>query len=667
MREYRTDIDGLRAIAVLAVALFHGGFGFRGGYVGVDVFFVLSGYLITGLIARDLASGTFSLAAFWERRVRRILPAATVMVVVTLAVGLIVLMPEPAARLGRSAAAQAVLLANVYYTMTADYFGDPSDLLPLLHTWSLAVEEQFYLFFPILLALAWRRGRRFAFAMIVSIALLSLAWSVWQIGFDANGAFYLLPSRAWELLLGSIVAVAPVPSRVPAALRLAASGTGLSAIAYACLEYRASTPFPGLAAAVPTLGTAAILWSESAGLTPFGRMLSFGPLRFVGLVSYSFYLWHWPVLSLTRCAIGEELSPLAAGSALTVSFGLAILSWRFVETPFRRPSPTTSRRTVLVRGLLASVAIGSLGGVIWLSRGLPARWDRETIRFVTGNRGSRALLPARGFDFRSSPPTFGACPGPNPEPTIALWGDSHGLAASEVLSEAAERAGLCGVAFLRTGFPPVPGLWQASNLPRMAEWNDRALEWIERTPSIRHVVLVSRWSISVVPEPGEEIGRLVTDSPGEEITGGSAEVVLGKHLASLVERLERRGIEVWILKEVPYQDLGPEQVAFRASLSDSWDYRGVTREEYARRDAAVQRAFARLEGSRARIIDLSVRLFDGSGTSLVGDADGAFYYDRQHLSPHGARRAIGPIADSLMAEVAKGILPAEPAGRDTPP
>jgi peptidoglycan/LPS O-acetylase OafA/YrhL len=666
VREYRTDIDGLRAIAVLAVALFHGGFGFRGGYVGVDVFFVLSGFLITGLIARDLAAGTFSLAGFWERRVRRILPAATVMVLVTLAVGLLVLMPDPAAKLGRAAVAQTFMLANVYYAITADYFAGPSELLPLLHTWSLAVEEQFYVFFPLVLALAWRRGRRFATGTLVVLAFVSFAWSVHQIGIDADDAFYLLPSRAWELLLGSIVALAPVPTRVPAPLRLVATGGGLVAIAYACVEFRASTPFPGAAAAIPCLGTALVLWSESAGLTAFGRMLSFGPLRFVGLVSYSFYLWHWPALSLARCVLGEELSPIAAGSALAVSFGLAVLSWRFVETPFRRPSGRISRQSVLVRGALASVALAAVGAGIWLAQGLPARWDQETTRFVRGTKGSRALLPSASFDFRS-PPRFGACDGSATEPTLVLWGDSHGLAASEVLAEAAERAGLCGAAFLRTGFPPVPGLWRVCTEPSSAAWNDRVLEWIESTPSIRHVVLASRWSVSVVPEPGDEVGRLVIDSVDDEATGESAEATLGRHLAALVERLEHRGIEVWIVKEVPYQDLGPEQVAIRASLGAAWDFHGVTREEHDARDAAVRRAFAALAGSRARIIDPSGNLFDESGASLVGDPDGSFYYDRQHLSPHGARRAIGPIADSLVAAASDTSLAAEPIGGEASP
>jgi peptidoglycan/LPS O-acetylase OafA/YrhL len=166
VREYRTDIDGLRGIAVLAVVLFHAGFGLHGGYVGVDVFFVLSGFLITGLIARDLETGSFSLAGFWERRVRRILPAATVMVVVTLAAGLLLLMPEPTARLGRAAAASSVMLANVHYFATSSYFEDPSELLPLLHIWSLAVEEQFYVLFPLLLVFAWRRGRSVALGAV---------------------------------------------------------------------------------------------------------------------------------------------------------------------------------------------------------------------------------------------------------------------------------------------------------------------------------------------------------------------------------------------------------------------------------------------------------------------------------------------------------------------
>jgi peptidoglycan/LPS O-acetylase OafA/YrhL len=666
MREYRQDIDGLRAIAVLSVALYHAGFGFHGGYVGVDVFFVLSGFLITGLIVRDLEAGSFSLAGFWERRVRRILPAATAMVLVTLAVGLVVLMPEPAAKLGQAAAAQAFMVANVYFERTTGYFDDPSELLPLLHTWSLAVEEQFYVFFPLVLALAWRGGRRLAFATVVLLAFASFAWSVRQVERDQDAAFYLLPSRAWELLLGAIVALAPAPGQVSRPFRTVTSVAGLVAIGWACLTYRSSTAFPGIAAALPCVGTALILWVEAPGLTPVGRMLSIGPLRFVGLVSYSFYLWHWPALALSRCVLGEELSPIAAGLALAASFGLAVLSWRFVETPFRRPSGLVPRRTVLVRGALASVAIAALGGLWWFSDGWSSRWDAETLRFVSGNRGPRHLLMPSGRDiFRESPPTFGHCAGLGSRPSLVLWGDSHALAASGPLAEAAERAEVCGAAFIRTAQPPVPELWRSGENPKAADWNELVLEWIERTPSVRQVVLIGRWSVLVVPQPDGSTGRLVTDDPDATVDGKSAEEALGRRLAALVDRLASRGISVWIVKEVPFQDLAPEQVAIRSALGDRWDFRGVSRDSHAIKDAAVERAFAAIDRNKARIVDPSENLFDGTGVSLVGNPEGAYYYDRHHLSPRGARLAMAPVADLILGDDRASQVPGDsPKGAD---
>lgn len=652
MREYRSDVDGLRAIAVLAVVLFHAGCGFPGGYVGVDVFLVLSGYLITGLLARDLDAGTFSLAGFRERRVRRILPAATVMVVVMLAAGLVLLMPEPAEKLGRSAVAQAAMLANVCFRLTADYFETQSECLPLLHLWSLAVEEQFSMLFPPVLAFAWRRGRRFVLPMLAGLALVSFAWSIHQLGRDPEGTFYLLPSRAWELLVGAMLALRSPPTGVPRSIRTASSGAGLVALLGACVAYRTSTPFPGLAAALPCLGTGLVLWSESAGLTAFGRMLSFGPMRFIGIVSYSLYLWHWPVLALTRCTIGEKLEPAVTGTAVLAAFGLAVLSWRLVEAPFRRASGRLPCSTVLIRGALASVATAAFGAAIWSIDGWPGRMPTETTRLLAGNRGPRHLLPPKDFDFRMRPPSFGACGHSSAdEPTLVLWGDSHALAASEVLDRATAEAGLCGVALLRTGAPPVPGLWRSGESPESALWNDRVLEWIERTPSVRHVVLAGRWSIGLVPDTDDDTSRLVVDAETVEVTPRSAEEALGRRLAAVIDRLGRHGITVWLLKEVPLQRFSPEQVAFRSTFGRSRDFRGVDRATHERRVAAVERALAAVDPSRMRVLDPSESLFDGNGVSVLGDPEGSYYYDRHHLSPRGARRAIAPVAARIIAAI----------------
>ena len=263
---YRPEVDGLRAIAVIAVLIYHLGIGLPGGFVGVDVFFVISGFLITGIIHRGLENGTFSLGEFWERRVRRIFPALFVVLAATLAAGYWLLPPNELEDLGRSSVAQALLVANVYFSQSTGYFAGPAEFKPLLQTWSLAVEEQFYLFFPLALCFLKRIGRMKLFTLLATIALISLAASIYGIVFHPGSAttFYLLPTRAWELLVGCMLAVLPWKCRPSPRRDGAIAILGLLAIAIPIFMYDSSTPFPGLAAVPPVLGTAAIIFATAS-------------------------------------------------------------------------------------------------------------------------------------------------------------------------------------------------------------------------------------------------------------------------------------------------------------------------------------------------------------------------------------------------------------------
>ena len=268
---YRPEIDGLRALAILPVVLFHLHVaGFAGGYVGVDVFFVISGYLITSLIQQELDRGEFSFVRFWERRARRILPALTVVVLFSLAAGWFILTPTDLDNLGASAFAQSLFGSNVLFWLQAGYFEPGAGSKPLLHSWSLAVEEQFYLCFPFMLVLLGMVGRISRVRLIAGFLLLSLVLSVYGVADHPTAAFYLLPTRAWELLLGAVLALAPgLASRVSSADRWneILSWLGLAAIAVAVFGYHAETPFPGLAALLPCLGTAAIIRTNEYRLT----------------------------------------------------------------------------------------------------------------------------------------------------------------------------------------------------------------------------------------------------------------------------------------------------------------------------------------------------------------------------------------------------------------
>ena len=280
---YRPEIDGLRALAVIAVIMFHAKIALSGGYLGVDVFFVISGYLITSLIIKELQKGTFTFVAFWERRIRRIVPATSVMVVAVIVAGWFLLLPNEYVALGKSAMALAAIVANIYFWRdTNSYFANGEEM-PLLHTWSLAVEEQFYLIMPLFLVVAFNlsapRGRLLLPIVILSM-FGSLAASIYGVAVFPGAAFYFLPSRAWELLIGSILALIPAGWILSNRLaRETVTYAGLASIVAPCLFYTKDTPFPGLAAVVPCAGTAAIIWANTIGssgmsLTTAGALLT---------------------------------------------------------------------------------------------------------------------------------------------------------------------------------------------------------------------------------------------------------------------------------------------------------------------------------------------------------------------------------------------------------
>lgn len=358
---YRPEIDGLRAVAVVPVILFHAGFGrFSGGFVGVDVFFVISGFLITSILLAEHAEGSFSIRRFYERRARRILPALYVVLAACVPMALLTMMPDESADFFRGVASVVLFVSNFWLLQVTGYFQPAADDNPLLHTWSLAVEEQYYVFFPLLLLLLWRRGPRavlwgVGLVSLASLALSEVGWRHWP---EAN--FFLLPSRAWELGAGSLVAAlafgrAPREGRAPFLAEVVAAG-GLAAILASIFVFNARTPFPSLYALVPVAGAAAVVGCASGTLT--GRLLAAAPLRLIGLASYSAYLWHQPLFAFAR--IGQAEPPGHGEMALLVAltFVLAGLTLHFVERPFR--DPARLRTPLRLAWASAAIVVGAL-------------------------------------------------------------------------------------------------------------------------------------------------------------------------------------------------------------------------------------------------------------------------------------------------------------------
>ena len=380
---YRPDIDGLRAVAVLAVVLHHLSASFMpGGYIGVDVFFVISGYLITRIISREMEEGTFTFARFYERRARRIFPALFAVLAATLIAGYFVLLPSDYSGTLRGALGTLFFASNIVFwrDMAAGYFAaTDAGLNPLLHTWSLAVEEQFYVFFPVLLLVCYRYFRRHIVLILIGCAVVSLAGAALLVQSKSVAVFFLSPFRAWELLVGSLLALNAVPAIRSRAVREAVAGAGLLVILIACFLYNAKTTFPGLAALAPVLGAAAIMHAGASGPSFAGRLLQWRPVVYIGLISYSLYLWHWPLIVLVRYFTGMAPITQYIPALLVASLVLGSFSYHFIEQPFRR-GVRVSRKFVFSSSAVFT-SIVALASVIWLMRGgFEARFSPEVVK-----------------------------------------------------------------------------------------------------------------------------------------------------------------------------------------------------------------------------------------------------------------------------------------------
>ena len=421
---YRPEIDGLRAIAVAAVILFHAGFGlFSGGFIGVDVFFVISGFLITSIIVGELQSGRFSVLRFYERRARRILPALFTVMAACVPFAYRLLSPDDLKDFAQSLAAICLFASNVLFWGESGYFDTQAELKPLLHTWSLAVEEQFYVIFPLLLLAAWRLGRAVLLGLIIVLAVLSLVTSADEVRNFPSAAFYLLPSRAWQLLVGGLASFLAdrwrtAGDREPSA-RLAGEVVGwcgMAMILRSLFLFDERTPFPGLNAAWPTLGTALVLLGAS-DRTSIGRMLAWKPLVGLGLISYSAYLWHQPLFAFAKHALMADLPPGLAIVLCGMTIALACLSWRYIEQPFRD-------RSLIGRGAvfaLSAVGMAAFLGLGFVGHRFSDRITQVRLRSVDPARQSQfrtreslvadrnafvaRFLPAAGDDFTADPGT----------------------------------------------------------------------------------------------------------------------------------------------------------------------------------------------------------------------------------------------------------------------
>jgi peptidoglycan/LPS O-acetylase OafA/YrhL len=434
--KYRPDVDGLRAVAVLLVIAGHLRTRVTGGYVGVDVFFVISGYLISATILSELAQGKFSIVNFYERRIRRIFPAMLVMMAVVSFLAYRYFVPSEVEAYAKSLLAALFSGSNFLFWHDAGYFDAQSELKPMLHTWSLAVEEQFYIFFPIFLILIRRWFPERMKTAIWGVAFVSLAAASVIVIHNPVAAFFFAPLRAWELLAGTIVSQHYLPQLKSAVSRNIASGLGLLLILVPALTYSSATMFPGLGALPPVLGAALIIAAGETGSSAVGKLLAWRPVVFIGLISYSLYLWHWPII-----VFQDTSSILLPGIAITtrakllialVSIVVGALSWKFIEQPFRKGRFRPSRRGVFaVNGIV--LAVMSLIGVLMVwSHGLPGRFPEDARKIAAYTTYDEKTLYRQGVCFLENGTQLASfnkqvCLGePNGKRSLLILGDSHG-------------------------------------------------------------------------------------------------------------------------------------------------------------------------------------------------------------------------------------------------
>ena len=365
---YRREIDGLRALAVLPVILFHAGFEtFSGGFVGVDVFFVISGYLITSIILYDMEAGTFSLIRFYERRARRILPALYFVIFACIPIAWLWLLPPDMKNFSQSLVAVSVFASNIFFWIESGYFSTAAEYKPLLHTWSLSLEEQYYVLFPLFMLLAWRLGKKWIVGLLIVMAIVSLTAAQWGSLNIPSATFFLLPTRGWELLFGTFIAFYYHQKKIISAcdvnsnntLNQALSLLGISLICVAVFVFDKHTPFPGLYALMPTIGTALIVLFAYPR-TFVGRILGNKVFVGIGLISYSAYLWHQPLFAFARHRNIAEPNNLMLVLLVVIAFILAYVSWRFVERPFRNKSFIGSK-LVCMFGIIGSIILIIIG------------------------------------------------------------------------------------------------------------------------------------------------------------------------------------------------------------------------------------------------------------------------------------------------------------------
>jgi len=677
-RHYRADIDGLRALAVLAVLLYHGFPAWLpGGFIGVDVFFVISGYLISRILFTELQEASFSFLAFYARRSRRLLPALLTVLLATLGFGWLALLADEFSQLGKHLTAAAGFVSNLVLWQEAGYFDNAAETKPLLHLWSLGVEEQFYLVWPLLLWLLWRMRWSVPWGL-AALALLSFVWSLWQTGQDTVAAFYSPLTRLWELALGAALAWLQLQQARPQAagqsswlrwlhlpapdprLGAALAGTGLLLLAAGFWLLDGQQAFPGWRALLPVC--AALLLIAAGPQNPVSRAVLARPwLVGIGLVSYPLYLWHWPLLAFARITEGEQPGVLLRLSLLLLSLLLAFLTWRWIEQPLRFGRSPLLRQRVPVL-LLLLLLTGGLGLHILRTEGLP---QRSAVARLEVDVAALLIPSYRSSGWICDDARFAAlrCSYVGAAPHTVLLGDSHAPRIFDGLAALYEQYGLSIALFGGgAGCPPLLGLVSkdgpGEDQRRCLENTTPALQHLLQDESIRHVMLTGRGPMYTTAsgfadyDGDRHDGWVLTLQDEPEGQRSNAEVY-ALALEHTFAQLLAAGKQVTFLYDVPELGFDIRSCVPVRPLTLKQQVRipcAVSREAFVERNAGFRALVAEVLARHPRVhtVDLATPLCDDVYCHAL--RDGVIYYtDDDHLSRPGARHVVNILSDEFLA------------------
>lgn len=646
--KYRKEVDGLRALAVLPVVLFHAGIaGFSGGYVGVDIFFVISGYLITTIIIEERDKDTFSLLNFYERRARRILPALAFVLVVT-SIFAYLLMPGDALKsYSQSLVSVMTFSSNVFFYLTSGYFSAVAEERPLLHTWSLAVEEQYYVFFPLLIGMLWSFGKKKILLIILLIAALSLAFAQYAAikNYIALN-FFLIFSRAWELFLGSAIALIPAHKfRIGRWREELLSIAGFVMIICSIIFYDEHTPFPSVYALLPVVGACLIIaYANSASL--IGRLLSINILVFIGLISYSLYLWHQPLFAFLRIkSIGEPSMALFL-AATACSFILAILSWKFVETPFRNKK-RFDRVAIFKYSSVCIAAFMSLGLLGTFYQGFPQRFDVPSYAGSIQHSPKRETCHTEGEDYL---PPHQSCRYFGKQVSWAVLGDSHLVEPAYALAKRLEKndVGLLHLTF--SGCPPLLSL--EAKEPGCTRWLNDAVSYLESNAEIKNVLVGFRYSAFLFGDQVDSYPEIPDIDPSLRINAPRTALhnpreAYWEDFQTVISRLLAAGKTVSVVYPIPELPMDIRRAIVPFSIFEeetAFDLEKITTTEYyfKRNQFILSKLDSLPYGDHLHAVKpKEILCKEESCPAII--ANKALYFDSNHLSTFGAELLVEDI------------------------